>query len=104
MNHRDNLRVIAIDMDGVLCTGDCYTEEECLNAVPNKKVIELVRRLHLKNFIFIHTARRDNLIPATLQWLRKNNIPFQAISNNKSCADIYIEDRAIRPDEIEKIL
>ena len=51
MNHRDNLRVIAIDLDGVLCSGDCYNEEECLNAIPNEKVIELVRLLHLKNFI-----------------------------------------------------
>lgn len=104
MNHRDNLKVINVDIDGVLTNSDCYTEEEVLNAIPNENVISLIRKLHMKNYIVVYTARRDELIPATLRWLRMHNIPFQSFSNNKACADIYIDDRAIRPEEIGKIL
>jgi uncharacterized HAD superfamily protein len=92
--NRNSIKIIAIDIDGVLTKGpDCFTEKEILNAVPNKKAIEKVNKLFLNNFVIIYTARRDNLIPATLKWLRKNGVMFQAISNNKMSSDCYIDDR-----------
>ncbi len=96
-----NFRLIAVDLDGCLVKSVCWTPEECLKAKPNKKIIELVNRIEAGNFIIIYTARRDHLIPASLQWLRKNGVKFHAISNNKMAADVYIDDCAVNP--IKKI-
>lgn len=94
-----NAIVIAVDIDGTLCKEECWTEEQCLNATPVAGVVKKVNKLHLSRFIVVHTARRDHLIPATLKWLRTWGISFSAISNNKTSADIYIDDKAIRPEE-----
>ena len=88
-----NLKVIAVDLDGVLCKGESWTPEQCLKAKPILKNIERVNKLHKTNFIVIYTARRDFLIEATLKWLRKNGVEFQAISNKKMSADLYIDDK-----------
>lgn len=84
--------VINFDLDGCLTKSVCWTPEECLNAEPNLEVIEKFNKLAETNFVYICTARRDHLIPETLRWLRRNGIMFQAISNNKSSADLYIDD------------
>jgi hypothetical protein len=38
----------------------------------------------------------------TEYWLRKNKVKYHAIvmGNNKMGADIYVDDRAIRPEEL----
>lgn len=88
------LRIILVDLDGTLCTGDSFTARQCSKAIPIKKNINKVNKLHCSNYIIIYTARRDHLIPATLEWLRRNNVMYQAISNHKSSADIYIDNRS----------
>ena len=85
--------VFAVDMDGTLCTGEAYTPEECLKAIPREDVIKKVNKLYQTKFIVIWTARRDNLIQATLEWLRRNGVMFHAISNNKMASDWYIDDK-----------
>lgn len=87
------LKVIGIDLDGLLCSGDSFTPEECLKAVPNIENINLVNQIQRYNFVVIYTARRDELIPATLEWLRRNNVRYQAISNQKTPFDVYVDDR-----------
>ena len=89
-----------VDMDGTLCEEICFTVEKCLTATPKKAVIEKVNKLYEENFITIYTARRDQLIEATLTWLRANGVRFHTISNQKIPADYYIDDRAMRPDEL----
>ncbi len=86
-------KIIAVDVDGLLCEGDAWTLEECQSARPIKKNIEKVNKLYLTNFIVIFTARRDFLIFATLLWLRKNGVMYHAFSNRKMPADYYIDDR-----------
>ena len=103
MNTRAKLKVIAVDLDGTLCTGVAWDEKSCLKAKPIEENIKEVNRLHKTNFIFIWTARRDNLIPATLEWLRRNNVSYMAISNKKASSDIYVDDRAIRPNELKNL-
>lgn len=100
MNLRDKLKVILVDLDGVLCNGESFTEKQCQNAKPNNKIIGKINELYKVNFIVIYTARRDHLIPATLRWLRRNGVYFHAFSNNKTSADIYIDERAIKPSEL----
>jgi hypothetical protein len=43
------------------------------------------------------------LIPATLEWLRRNNVQYQAFSNKKASADIYIDDKNIKPEEMKNL-
>jgi uncharacterized HAD superfamily protein len=98
---RKDVQVIGVDMDGVLCTGDCYDEVSVVNALPRIPIIDKINELSKTNFIVIWTARRDHLIPATLKWLRMNGVTFHAISNNKTPCDTYIDDRAMRPEELK---
>lgn len=95
--------IIAIDMDGVICKEVCWDEEECRNATPNNRMIEIVNELSKTKHIVVYTARKDNLIPATLKWLRRHEVKFDAISNNKMPADAYIDDKAINVDDIDSL-
>jgi hypothetical protein len=93
-------KVILVDLDNTLCIGEAWTAQDCISMLPNTKVINKVHKLYQTNFIVIYTARRDKLIPATLQWLRQNNVLYHAISNIKCSADIYVDDKCIRPEEL----
>lgn len=93
MNRKD-IKTIAIDFDGTLSEGECWTPEDCLKAKPRQSFIEFVNELYKTNFIVIYTARRDELIPASLEWLRRNNVMYNAFSNNKMGCDVYIDDKA----------
>lgn len=93
-------KLILVDLDGTLCTGVSWTPKGCREAKPVQRVVDAVNKLHLSNFIVIYTARRDGLIPASLEWLRRNGIHFHAFSNIKCAADVYIDDRAVHPDNI----
>jgi len=93
-------KVILVDMDGVLCQGESWTPEDCLKAEPLQVNIQKVNKLSKLNFIVVWTARRDDLIPATLKWLRRNDVVFHAVSNNKSPADVYIDDKLIKMEEV----
>ncbi len=91
-----NGKVICIDVDGTLTEETCWTPEECLKATPRQDVIDRVNEVALRSFVVIYTARRDELIPATLKWLRRNGVIFQAISNNKIGTDVgYVDDKSI---------
>lgn len=93
-------KVILVDMDNTLCIGEAWTAVDCAKALPKQNIINKVNKLYQYNFIVIYTARRDRLIPATLQWLRQNNVMYHAISNIKCSADIYCDDKSIRPEEL----
>ncbi len=88
-------RVIAVDMDGTLCKDVCWTSQECLDAEPNQRLIDKVNRLAETEFILIYTARRYNLCEATLKWLDKHLVRYNAISFRKANADLYIDDKMI---------
>jgi len=102
-NLRTKLKVILVDLDGVLCKGEVWNKKQCSNAKPIKRNIKEINRLYRRHFIIIYTARRDYLIPATLKWLRINNVNYMAISNKKCSADIYIDDKSILVKDIKKI-
>lgn len=95
--------VICVDLDGVICTGETWTPEGCLLAVPNREIIESVQRAYMRAFIVIYTARRDELIPATLEWLRRNNVRYHAFSNQKIGAEIYVDDKNKDIDWLKEI-
>ena len=88
-------KVIMIDCDNTLTKETCWTHEECLNAEPRQDVLNKVNSL-VNVWIIVYTARADELIPATIKWLRKHNVKYHAISNIKIPADVgYVDDRSI---------
>ena len=92
-------RIVLVDLDGTLCEEVCWTKQGCKEAKPVQRVIDRVNELYKLNFVVIYTARRDGLIPASLEWLRRNGVHFHAFSNIKCPADYYLDDRSLRPDE-----
>lgn len=88
-------KLICVDMDGTLCVSEEWTIEGILSAIPVLDMINQTNKLYQENFIIIYTARRDELIPATLEWLRRNNVRYHAISNIKIPTDVYVDDKMV---------
>ena len=87
--------LLAVDFDGVISIDNvCRSIKQAKSARPNDKVIKKVNEKYKHAFIVIYTARHDRLIPATLEWLRRNNVRYHAFSNLKIPADQYIDDHA----------
>lgn len=98
-----NGKLIAIDLDGTLCRGECWTEEACLYAEPIQEMIDTVNDLYIKGgHIIIYTARPELFRHETEYWLNKHKVRRHALvmGSNKVGADFYIENKAIRPEEL----
>lgn len=96
-------KLIAVDLDGTLTNSNAWTEEECLTAEARVDIIKKVKDLYYdRNVIIIYTARPETMRDETEYWLRKNKVKYHALvmGNNKMGADIYVDDRAIRPEEL----
>ena len=104
---------LVIDLDGTLTylnTGSGYH-----NVHVNEEVAQKLRDYKRDGFeIVIYTSRNmrtyDNSVgkinahtlPVAIDWLNKNNIPFDEIHVGKPwCGHegFYVDDKAIRPDE-----
>lgn len=97
-------KLIAVDIDDTLTNETCWTDGDCLRATPRKDIIEKIDKLYRNNFIILYTARRDHLIPATFEWLRRHNVRWHAFSNQKMPADYYIDDKAVHRDAVDNAL
>jgi uncharacterized HAD superfamily protein len=82
MKHKP--KILNVDIDNTLTIGNAWTPEECLKAKPRPEVIEWVNKQYLSNYIVIHTARRNELYMATMEWLNKHNVRFHATSFEKT--------------------
>lgn len=95
-------KLIAVDIDGTLCEGESWTEEECLSCVPRKEIIERNNEAYISGaHIIIYTARIEKFRTATEYWLAKNGVRYHALVMNsrKIGADIYVDDKSIKPEE-----
>lgn len=77
-------KVYLIDVDENLTTETCWNELDCLMATPDREMIDWVNKQYENHFIVIHTARRNNLYMATMEWLRANNVKYHAVSFEKT--------------------
>lgn len=93
---------ICVDVDGTLCNETCFTIADVEKSTSNPKMVALTNELYKGNTIVIYTARRDSMIPATLEWLHKNGIKFHSISNNKIPTSMYIDDCAVNAEDAIK--
>lgn len=92
-------KVYAVDIDGTLTKGTAWTEQDCLDAVPNLEAIKVVNKLHDTNFIVIHTARRHRLYGATIEWLNRNNVQYHAVRFQKMPCDVIVDFDAVNSVE-----
>jgi uncharacterized HAD superfamily protein len=95
-------KLIAVDLDGTLCTGKFWEVEP----TPIQEVIDAVQRSYKQGaHIIIYTARSDEHFRITRAWLRKYGVPYHGICmGDKPGADIYVDDKAMKPDEfVEKV-
>lgn len=93
-------KIILVDIDGTLCREVCWTSEDCKNATPDTQLIKKVNALFEKEFVIIYTARKTELMQATMEWLNTHNIKYHAISNHKIPGDIYVDRDIIHPDDL----
>lgn len=85
--------IVAVDLDGTLCE-TAWTPKQAREATPYEEEIKKTNEIAASGyFVIIYTARADDLIPATLEWLRRHNIRYDAICNKKMVADHYVDDK-----------
>lgn len=91
-----------VDVDGTLCT---QRDGDYENAEPIYPVIEKLRALHAEGHeIEIHTARGTitgaNWKAVTEHQLAEWGVPYSRLTFGKPAADVYVDDRAKRPEEL----
>jgi len=96
--------LIGFDMDKTLTEETCWTEEDCLNAEPNIEMVQVIKKVSLRDITFIYTGRQLELFNATYRWLMRQEIRVWGVTNFKMPADIYVDDRAINPFLNTKII
>jgi uncharacterized HAD superfamily protein len=95
--------IVCVDLDGVLNhTPDNPPPPESYKIFrPNKKMIRLLRKMREEEVcIVIYTARRLEDREITMKFLKKYRVPYDMVILGKPYADLYIDDRAIRPEEL----
>jgi uncharacterized HAD superfamily protein len=85
---------LIIDLDGTICS-----EEKTFSrslAKPKKDAKESIEKLkNAGHIIIIYSARSWNEYEMTIDWLKKNKIPFDQLVLGKPIGDYWIDDRAI---------
>lgn len=107
------MAVFAFDFDGTLCEIDYPNIGK-----PKTKMIELAKQLKRDGHqLILWTCRSGIELEKALFWCRQQGVKFDAVNENlkrdielwgtdprKICADYYIDDKAIDPDSLLKIL
>lgn len=103
------MNTIVIDLDETLCF---HQNRDYANAAPNVPVINKLVELRAQGWkIIVHTARgmhscagdltlieqRNRMV--TEDWLSRNGVPYDELQFGKPLAMLYVDDKAMRPDE-----
>lgn len=93
-----NDKLIAFDLDDTLCKGRFWEKDP----EPIQEMIDLLWKLYANGaHIIIFTARQIKYMPITYAWLDKHEVPYHGLMmNRKPGADLYIDDKSIRPEEL----
>ena len=111
---------VAVDFDGTLCKSE-FPEI----GSPKQEVIDFVKWIASEGSKIILYTNRENgtrkLLDEAVEWCEAQGIPLYAVNENpgnrypelygltymdnrKVYADLYIDDKAIRPSEIERMV
>lgn len=89
---------IALDFDGVICSHEGINRNH--NFADNKPVKDALDAIEglirERNEIWIFTSRPQSEWDDIREWLKKWNFPELLITDTKTEATIYLDDRAIR--------
>ena len=98
-----NDQVIAFDIDDTLSKGEFWGKG---NPEPIQEMIDLVWKLYIGGaHIIIFTARNVKYTKDTYAWLDKHEVPYHGLMmNRKPGADLYVDDKSIRPEELIELL
>lgn len=106
-------KTLIVDYDETLAIDNGKRDWD--NAIPNIQLINELNRLYADGWtINIYTARghlscnsreeaEKTYRPQMEKWLKKHNVSYNLLSFNKPLGVYYIDDKAIRPDEIHKL-
>lgn len=96
-----NDKLIAVDMDGTLCTGEFWGEEKD-DPKPIPEMVEMMRKLYHKGaHLIIYTARQPMYYSRTHAWLIRYEVPFHGITMcMKPGADLYLDDKALNIEDL----
>ena len=110
------MKTHVFDLDGTLCLPNLSrpdTNGRYAEAVPIMEVILKLRKIHLNgDRVIIHTARRmlthggdvrkveADVGQVTRDWLAKHEVPYHELIFGKPYGDVYIDDKAMRPEEM----
>ena len=92
-------KVVAVDYHGTIKVND----------QPNKEVVDKLKEMRANGYhIIVYTSgitRNPGIIGGITNWLNDRQIPFDEVwqRQGKPDADIYIDDKAIRPDEVTNL-
>jgi hypothetical protein len=103
--------IIAVDFDGTLCMNDWPAI-----GAPRKGVIAYLRqRKQSGDKLILWTNRRGERLSEAISWCYEQGLEFDAVNENlpeiverfggdcrKVYADIYLDDKAMKPDEAER--
>ena len=99
--------IIGIDIDGVITKeSGGWTPDYYSSCRPNFETIKLMKALHKKGYkIVIYTSRLSNEVKVvTVEWLKKYDVPYDAIHFDKPLYDFYVDDRGISMTRLKKQL
>ena len=91
-------RLIALDFDGVLIDHPPnITFDEILTYPPMKDSVKVLNYLVDQGIEFyVLTARHGKEIDGIKRWLKRNGFPEMRVTNKKTNAVIYLDDRGYR--------
>lgn len=108
-------KTIVFDLDETLCTKK-QPNETYMDVKPIQEMIDIVNELYDMGYeIIIETARNmltqknyeakviKNVGQDTLNWLDKYGVKYNGIKFAKTFAIAYVDDKAIRPNEIKHL-
>ena len=86
-------RVIAVDFDGCLCKNKYPDIGE-----PNTRLFQsLIKNREEGDKIVLWTCRQGDELMAAVKFCYDNGLVFDAIRGGKLSANIYIDDKAVKP-------
>lgn len=93
---------IVFDLDGTICTEEKMFSRSL--ARPIRKAIKVVNALFKEGHtIIIYSARSWTEYEMTHCWLKNHKVKFHQLVMGKPQGDLWIDDRAIQPDDWEGI-
>lgn len=95
--------ILAVDIDGVLCTEERQFSRPLAKALPGaREAIEKLRASGHK--VVLYSSRTWAEIEVTKHWLKSNGIEYDGLQLGKMVVDRFIDDRAIHFTSWDEVL